>query len=69
MCGETMILPNQKKAIDNMDEDRLRRTISMLTVKNTTYKDELIAYCEKRLDNLNVDNAIVAQCDLDDVLE
>jgi hypothetical protein len=56
----------QKQAIDNMNEYILRKTISMLTVGNKTSKDELIAYCEKRLDHLNVDNAIVEQTDLSD---
>jgi len=67
MCGEIMILPHQKQAIDKKNEDGLRRTISMLTVGNTTNKDELIEYCESRLSSLNVENAIVAQCDLDDI--
>lgn len=65
MCGEIMIPPHQKQAIDKKNEDGLRRTISMLTVGNTTNKDELISYCEKRLDYLNVDNATVEYSEVD----
>jgi hypothetical protein len=60
-----MILPYQKQAIDKKNDTELRRTISMLTVGNTTNKDELIAYCESRLDDLNVDNAIVEYSEVD----
>ena len=51
-----------KNAIDKMtSEEQLRKAASV------HYKDkELVAYIDKRLDHLNVDNALVEYTDLDD---
>ena len=43
----------QKTKIDSLNEAQLRVTISA----NFNNK-ELVAYCEKRLDSLNTDNAL-----------
>lgn len=49
----------QKQAIDKMNEEQLRNTISIISAGRNEFKDEIIKYCETRLDSLNVDAAIV----------
>ncbi len=55
---------NQKKAIDNLDEEQLRNQISTSMCCHNKNKNEIIEYCESRLESLNVESAIVPEPDL-----
>ncbi len=54
----------QKDALDYKDEDGLRSMISILTATNFDGKDEIIKYCETRLESLNVDGAMASNGEL-----
>ena len=62
-----MITANQKKLINDKDEDGLRIQISILKSGHHKYKEMLIEYCESRLDGLNVEAAMVEMSDPDDM--
>lgn len=58
--------PGQKHILDKKDEAGLRMSISVLTATSHDNKDELIAYCEERLERLNRVNAMVERSDPSD---
>lgn len=60
------VTASQKKAIDAKDEEGLRKQISALKVSKAENKEELILYCEQRLEALNTNKAMVEFSPLDD---
>lgn len=49
---------SQKNIIDSKNESWLRSQISIMIAGNHKDKDEIIEYCEERLEKLNVDKAM-----------
>lgn len=64
--GEKIMTTQQKQVIDNYTARELMGSISRLLNSKLENKKELIEYCEKRLDSLNVDNALVVETDMSD---
>lgn len=54
-----MMSMNKINLIDKMNEGELRNCISVVTAKNSIDKDEIIDYCEQRLERLSRDNVMV----------
>lgn len=55
---------DQKLIIDNKDEAGLKSTISFLMATHHKDKKELIEYCEKRLEALNVGSAMLESSEI-----
>lgn len=61
--GKTMT-NKQIETIDKLDEQQLRNTISIVSAGSNKDKDAIIAYCETRLDSLNVDSAMIERSEV-----
>ncbi len=55
---------DKKNAIDKLDEQQLRNQISTTMCCHNKDKAEIVAYCESRLESLNVESALVPEPDL-----